>query len=187
MVKGMNIVKKRVSDLIPASYNPRKDLKPQDKEYQKIKKSIEEFGYVEPIIFNAFSGRVVGGHQRLKVLKELGYEEVDAVVIEETEEREKALCIALNKIEGEWDMPLLKDLLQDLDTGALDMELTGFDDFELEQLMTQFHVEDEDLDLEEEKEPKMAKYSVLVHCLDEAGQVETYNKLTEQGYICEMK
>lgn len=183
----VNIVKKKIDDLIPASYNPRKDLQPKDKEYQKIKKSIVEFGYVEPIIYNAFSCRVVGGHQRLKVLKELGYEEVDVVVIEEPEEREKALCIALNKIEGEWDMPLLKDLLQDLDTGALDMDLTGFDDFELEQLMTQFHVEDDDLDMEEEKEPKKAKYNVVVHCLDEAGQIDTYNKLTEQGFICEMK
>lgn len=183
----VNIVKKKIDELIPASYNPRKDLKPQDKEYQKIKKSIEEFGYIQPIIFNAFSNTVVGGHQRLKVLKELGYEEVDAVVIEETEEREKALCIALNKVEGSWDMPLLKDLLQDLDTGALDMELTGFDDWEIEQLMCQFHIQDDDLDVEQEKEPKKAKYSVVVHCLDETEQVETYNKLKEQGYIVEIK
>jgi len=151
----MKIIKKKIDDLLPAVYNPRKDLTPNDKEYQKIKRSIEEFGYVEPIIYNVATNTIVGGHQRLKVLKELGYTEIDVVEIEETEEREKALNIALNKIEGEWDMAALKDLLQDLDTGNLDMALTGFDDWEIEQLMTQFHMEDdpfEDDDFSEDME-----------------------------------
>ncbi len=139
----MNIVKKSIDALLPASYNPRKDLIPDDKEYQKIKRSIEEFGYVEPIIYNVTTNTIVGGHQRIKVLKELGYTEIDVVEIEETEDREKALNIALNKIEGEWDMAALKDLLQDLDTGDIDMDLTGFEEWEMEQLMTQFHVEDD--------------------------------------------
>lgn len=73
----MKIVKKKIEDLRPASYNPRKDLKPGDKEYEKLKKSITEFGYVEPVIYNKRTGIVVGGHQRLKVLKDLGYEEID--------------------------------------------------------------------------------------------------------------
>ena len=64
----MQIEKKNVSQLLPADYNPRKDLKPGDKEYEKLKRSIEQFGYVEPVIWNATTSRVVGGHQRLKVL-----------------------------------------------------------------------------------------------------------------------
>lgn len=73
----MKIVKKKIEDLRPASYNTRKDLKPGDKEYEKLKRSITEFGYVEPVIWNERTGTVVGGHQRLKVLKDLGYEEID--------------------------------------------------------------------------------------------------------------
>ena len=159
----MKVVKKRVDTLLPAVYNPRKDLTPDDREYQKIKKSIEEFGYVEPIIYNVATNTIVGGHQRLKVLKELGYTEIDVVEIEETEEREKALNIALNKIEGEWDMALLKDLLQELDTGEIDMDLTGFEDWEMEQLMTQFHVEDESFEEDDEEDIEaMDKADVMV-------------------------
>lgn len=68
-----------IGQLKPAAYNPRKQLKPGDKEYEKIKNSIQEFGYVEPVIVN-YDMTVIGGHQRLTVLKELGYEEVQCVV-----------------------------------------------------------------------------------------------------------
>ena len=158
----MKIIKKKIDDLLPAVYNPRKDLTPEDKEYQKIKRSIEEFGYVEPIIYNVATNTIVGGHQRLKVLKELGYTEIEVVEIEETEEREKALNIALNKIEGEWDMAALKDLLQDLDTGNLDMALTGFDDWEIEQLMTQFHMEDDPFEDDDFSEEDIEKANTMV-------------------------
>ena len=69
----MQIKKMKVEDLKPADYNPRKKLKPGDKEFEKLKKSIEEFGYVEPIILNERTNTVVGGHQRLEVMKHLGY------------------------------------------------------------------------------------------------------------------
>jgi ParB-like chromosome segregation protein Spo0J len=79
----LDFKKLRISELKPAAYNPRKDLKSGDPEFEKIKNSIIEFGYVEPIIVNSdFS--VVGGHQRIKVLKELGYDEIDCVVIDMT-------------------------------------------------------------------------------------------------------
>jgi len=72
----MEIQKISVERLIPATYNPRKDLKPGDPEFEKLKRSVEEFGYVEPIIWNRRTGVVIGGHQRLKVLQHLGYTEV---------------------------------------------------------------------------------------------------------------
>ena len=101
--KSMLIERKHTADLIPADYNPRKDLKPGDPEYDKLKRSMEQFGYVEPVIWNKSTGRVVGGHQRLKVLMDMGVTEVECVVVEMDEEREKALNIALNKISGDWD------------------------------------------------------------------------------------
>lgn len=67
----MKIEKIKIEKLKPAEYNPRKDLKPEDEEYQKIKKSITEFGYVAPIIVNS-NMTVIGGHQRFKDIKRIG-------------------------------------------------------------------------------------------------------------------
>lgn len=130
----MNIEKISVGELKAALYNPRKDLKPGDAEYEKLKRSIEEFGYVEPVIWNKRTGTVVGGHQRLKVMKDLGYEEVDCVVVDLDEQKEKALNIALNKISGEWDEGLLASLLKDLDNNGYDITFTGFDLAEAQEL-----------------------------------------------------
>lgn len=87
----MLIERKAVTALLPADYNPRKDLKPGDAEYEKLKRSIEQFGYVEPVIWNKVTGRVVGGHQRLKVLIDMGISEVECVVVEMDEEKEKGI------------------------------------------------------------------------------------------------
>jgi len=75
----------------------------------------------------------------------LGIEKVEVSVVDLTPVKEKALNIALNKIQGEWDFPKLKDLLEELDTGGFDIEITGFDNAEIEDLMTQFHVPAEGL------------------------------------------
>ena len=157
----MIIEKRPVEDLQAADYNPRKDLKPGDPEYEKLKRSIEEFGYVEPVIWNKRTGKVVGGHQRLKVLKDLGHTEVDCVVVDLDENREKALNIALNKISGAWDNDLLANLLRDLDQSGFDVTLTGFDLAEAQELfgsgsMENVHEDDFDADsaIEEVAEPK---------------------------------
>jgi len=97
----MNIQKIPAAYLNPAAYNPRKDRKPGDKDYEKLKRSIAEFGYVEPVIWNIRTGNVVGGHQRLKVLVDLGHTEIDCVVVDLDPQREKALNVALNKIQGD--------------------------------------------------------------------------------------
>lgn len=130
----MKIEKLKVDQLLPADYNPRKDLKPGDAEYEKLKRSIEQFGYVEPVIWNKVTGRVVGGHQRLKVLLNMGITEVDCVVVEMDEEKEKALNIALNKISGEWDKDKLSLLIADLQGSDFDLTLTGFDPVEIDAL-----------------------------------------------------
>ena len=133
----MDIRKFRANELNPAAYNPRKNLKPGDKEYEKIKASIERFGFVEPLVVNVRGGlnRIVGGHQRYKVLVELGVVDIDCVVMDCDEQTEKACNIALNKVGGEWDFSTLADLLGELNTGAFDMELTGFSGDELSQMM----------------------------------------------------
>ena len=137
--------KRKLNELVAADYNPRKALTPEDSEYQKIKRSIEEFGYVDPIIINE-DGTIIGGHQRCTVLKDLGYEEVDVVVVSLDKQREKALNIALNKITGEWDELKLKDLLLDLDLGDYDISLTGFEQEDLAELVDNLAVEPEAMD-----------------------------------------
>lgn len=157
----MNIEKKNVKDLFPADYNPRKDLKPGDPEYEKLKRSIEQFGYVEPVIWNEKTGRVVGGHQRLKVLTDMGITEVDVVVVDMDTEKEKALNIALNKISGEWDTEKLALVIADLQGTDFDVSLTGFDPEELEDLFrddVKGGVKEDDFDVEAElKKPTFSK------------------------------
>ena len=150
----MQVSKIPIGQLKPAAYNPRKDLQPGDPEYEKLKRSIQEFGYVEPIVWNKRTGNIVGGHQRYKILLDIGMSEVDCVVVDLDETKEKALNLALNKIQGDWDHLKLKDLLQELDTGEIDLELTGFDMDEIEDLMTQFHVPEEIIEDEVPEPPK---------------------------------
>ncbi len=152
----MEIKNVLVKDIKYAPYNPRKI---SDEVLSKLKRSIEEFGYIEPIVVNKRTMHVVGGNQRLKVLRQLDIKEVQAVIVDLDDTHEKALNIALNKISGEWDLPLLKDLLLEIDTGEIDTEITGFDMPEIEELMNQFHIEGEednfnvDEAVEEIKEP----------------------------------
>jgi len=130
----MEILKLKIKDLIPYEKNPRIDLKPGDEEYEKIKRSIKEFGFVEPIIVNS-DMTIIGGHQRYKVLKELGYEEIECSVVNLDKSKEKALNIALNKITGEWDNEKLECLLKELQDEDYDLYNTGFSAEEVEELL----------------------------------------------------
>lgn len=150
-----------VDALRPAAYNPRKKLKAGDKEYEKIKNSILEFGYVEPIIVN-YDMTVIGGHQRLTVLKELGYTEVQCAEVHiEDENKVKALNIALNKITGTWNEQLLADLIVDLQAADFNTDFTGFEAPEIEQLFSKVHnkdVKEDDFDVEAElQKPTMSQ------------------------------
>ena len=122
--------RRSVDELNPAEYNPRKRLQPGDEEYERLKTSIETFGYVDPIIINA-DGTVIGGHQRLFVLRDLGYSEADVAVVDLSKADEKALNIALNKISGEWDEEKLAAIFADLGADGYDLSLTGYTDDEI--------------------------------------------------------
>ena len=149
-----------IRDLIPAEYNPRKKLKPGDKEYEKIKRSIQEFGYCEPVIVNA-DMTIIGGHQRVTVLQDLGYDEIDCIVIQIDKTKERALNIALNKITGEWNKELLADLIADLQASDFDVTFTGFEPPEIEQLMNAVHdkdIQEDDFDVDAQlKEPTVSR------------------------------
>lgn len=182
----MEIREIRLSELHPASYNPRKKLKKGDKEYEKIKQSLLKFGYVDPIIVNK-DLTVIGGHQRLTVLKDLDYETAKCVIVDLSKEDEKALNIALNKITGQWDDQLLADLLLDLQEADFNLDLTGFEPPEIDDILSNVHdndLSDDDFDVEEElKKPTFSKRGDIwqlgkhrVICGDST-KAETYDQL----------
>ena len=177
-----------VQDLKPAAYNPRKKLKPGDSEYEKIKKSIEEFGFADALVVNK-DMTIIGGHQRLTVAMELGYTEVPCTVVDIDKTREKALNIALNKITGAWDEALLAELLKDIEASGLSPMMTGFEPPEMEQLFNKVasrEVSEDEFDVESElKKPTISKLGDLwnlgrhrVICGDSTGE-ETYKVLME--------
>ncbi len=126
----------KISAIQRAKYNPRKALKPGDPAYDRLKKAVDTFGLVEPLIWNKRTGNLVGGHQRLSIIEARGDSTVEVSVVDLADREEKALNLALNKHSGEWDFATLADVLQELEAGDMDMDLTGFSASELERLMT---------------------------------------------------
>lgn len=132
------LLTKKINEISSAKYNPRKIT---DEAMGRLTKSLAEFGNIQPITWNVRTGNVVGGHQRLKVYKAMGKTEVDVWAVDLDEQKEKAANIALNKLSGEFDMPMLKDILEEIDTGDLDMEITGFGMDEIALMMEDAHPE----------------------------------------------
>lgn len=149
----MDIRKMDINELQAADYNPRVSLEPGMAEYEKLKASLENFGFVETPVWNERTGRLVGGHQRVRVAKDLGYKEIEVSVVDLTEAQEKALNVALNKISGQWDEEKLQELLAELDADML--SLTGFDADELVALLPEDpnDVLEDDEEIEPPEEP----------------------------------
>jgi len=147
----MEIRRIPVSQINPAPYNPRVDLTLDDPEYQKLEKSITTFGYVEPLVWNKRSNTLISGHQRFKILLAQGVAEIEVSVVDLPLAKEKALNIALNKIEGRWDEKKLTMLLSELSQiPDFEVGLTGFEAPEISELLDQYSQtrEDDDFDFD---------------------------------------
>lgn len=140
----------KLSDIKAAAYNPRKQLKPGDADYERLKNSITNFGLVEPVIVNQRNMTLVGGHQRYTILKDLGETETEAIIVDLDEEGEKTLNIALNKIEGGWDNEKLRDILSELPTE--EVEKTSFSKDEIDDLLKDLGGAQEAMDAQIEQE-----------------------------------
>lgn len=123
--------KRKISDLKLAEYNPRQAT---EKEVQDLTASIERFSLADPIIINK-DNQVIGGHFRIRILKEKGIEDVDVRVPDEqlSEDQEKELNLRLNKNLGEWNPDMLANFDEELllDVGFSAAELDNI--FDLEQ------------------------------------------------------
>lgn len=144
----------KLKDIRPAAYNPRVTLKPGDKDYEALKNSLERFGVAEPLIVNETTGNLVAGHQRLNVLKASGATEVEVVLVEMDEDKEKLLNIALNKIDGEWDYKKLEAMFEEIE--ADDIKFTGFSQEELDNLFDEGLPDWDDTGEDKEEQEKEA-------------------------------
>lgn len=149
-IKTLEIRRMKISELKAADYNPRVELQPGDPEFEALKISLEMDGLVLPIIWNEETGNVVGGHQRLTVLRETGEEYADVSVVHMDEKTEKQANIALNRVEGKWDDEKLRDLFAELDTE--DIFSTGFSEAELRAIYPEALDDDPIFDEEEDED-----------------------------------
>lgn len=164
-----NYEKIKLTDISSAEYNPRKI---SEAEQLKLRNSIDTFGVVDPIIINLKNNKIIGGHQRYDTLLDKYmednnfFEELNLIRLGDvgwvfpdtdlkipTEDHEKALNLALNKISGEWDTPKLADLLTELDLSGFGIELTGFDELELDEL---------NINLGDERERESNEYGYII-------------------------
>lgn len=149
-MKESTTVRMNINDLIPADYNPRKI---SVKAFNGLKESIKRFGEMGGIVYNQRTKRLVGGHQRVKALKQLGYKEIEVKVVDMDESEEKMANISLNNesIMGEFDDSQLQKLFDDLSTDLnFDQSIR---DLQLESL---FAPEIED---KAQKKPEEIKYT----------------------------
>lgn len=144
----------KISELKPAAYNPRKI---SDKAYVDLQESLRRFNMLDPLIVNGSAERrntIIGGHQRYRAAKELGFKTVPVVYVDLDEARERELNLRLNRNTGEWDFELLKQL---------DIELlldVGFDDTDLGDIWNDaLEADDDDFD-EEEAVKKAAETNI---------------------------
>lgn len=122
----------KLKDINPAAYNPRVELKEGMDEWEALNNSLGKFGLVVPIIVNERNNTIIGGHQRVAVLKHKGAEEAEAVLLDLDDQREKQLNLALNRTEGRWDFEKLERLLSEMTPE--ERRFTGFLNEEIEEL-----------------------------------------------------
>ncbi|MGL4424297.1 MAG: ParB N-terminal domain-containing protein, partial [Gemmataceae bacterium] len=120
----MNLRTLPIAELLPAANNPRR-ISPAQR--RKLRQSLARFGLVEPLVWNKQTGELVGGHQRLSILQELGQTDVPVVEVDLTRPQQNALNIVLNNAEaqGRFDAGKLRVLLAEL-APLPELEDTGF-------------------------------------------------------------
>ena len=164
----MKIETKLIKDLKPATYNPRQI---STKQYNDLKASVKKFGLVDPIIVNQNGNVVVGGHQRLKICKELKHIEIDCVVLDLSKEEERELNIRLNKNQGQFDMDILAN------------------EFDIDKLVDWgFKHIDLDLNIDKIVDDNIGDSAIITITEEDLIKAkELYNDLKDKGYNVKIK
>ena len=122
-----------IDELRPDPANPRRI---SDDQLEALTKSLQTYGFIQPVLARREDKTVIGGHQRLTAARRLGYKTVPVIFLEITLEQARLLNLSLNKISGDWDNELLSRLLADLaPVEDIDLSLSGFSDDELKKLL----------------------------------------------------
>lgn len=141
-----------ITDLKPFDGNPRQIT---DEEMAKLRRSIAEFGFVDPVIARRSDNLVIGGHQRLIAAKQHGIDEAPVIYIEFSDAKATALNLALNKISGEWDWPKLANVFEELKLDdEFDIEITGFEMKEVDDIFTSLEADQEVIEDEVPEPPE---------------------------------
>ena len=164
----MKVKKIEINKLQPASYNPRQI---STKQYKDLNESIRKFDLCEPIIINK-DMTVIGGHQRLKICKELKYDKVDCVILDLTKEQEKELNIRLNKSGGEWDMDLLSNF-----------EIEELKDWGFKEIELGLNIDK----IDSEEEPSNDNYIITITESDISKANALYKELKDRGLKVKIK
>ena len=165
----MKVEKIQINKLKPATYNPRQISK---KQYNDLKDSIVKFGLVDPIILNK-DLTVIGGHQRLKVCKELKYKDIDCVVLDLTKEEERELNIRLNKSGGSFDLDIL----------ANEFEIEELKDWGFKEIELGLNIDKIDI----EEEPEQDNYIITIIEDDLKKANEIFKELDARGLNVKIK
>ena len=166
----MKVKKIDINKLQPASYNPRQI---STKQYKDLKESIEKFDLVDPIIVNKNGNVVIGGHQRLKVCKDLKHTEIDCVVLDLTKEEEKELNIRLNKSGGEFDLDIL----------ANEFEIEELKDWGFKQIELGLNIDKIDI----EEQPSNDNYIITITEDDISKANAIYKELKDRDLNVKIK
>jgi ParB-like chromosome segregation protein Spo0J len=121
---------------LTAQYNPRR-ISPRAR--ASLKKSLAEFGFLQPLVLNTRTNTLIGGHQRLSIAAELGIAEIPVLEADLDETKEKLANVALNKIKGKWNAEKLEPLFAILEVKKTDIEITGFDQAEAQEIIASLH------------------------------------------------
>ena len=168
----MKIVVKKIKDLKPAEYNPRLLT---SKAEEDIRKSLEIFGFVDPVIINTFEGRenvIIGGHQRVKVWGKMGNTTVPCVELSLNPTLEKELNIRLNANTGSFDWQMLE-----AEFSKEDLLEWGFE-------ANDFPIEKEKTDVTAHERTVGKQFILKVMCKDQSDYDNLKARMESQGREC---
>ena len=176
----MEIVYKKINELKPYENNSRTH---DESQIKQICESIKEYGWTNPVLIDE-KGMIIAGHGRVEAGKKLDIKEVPCIVLSGlTEAQKKAYVIADNKmaLNAGWNEELLKLELESLKELDFNLELTGFEEKELNSIL------EEEKEREDLSDNYFEKYEVIIiKCIDEMSMQETYEKLVSEGYECKL-
>lgn len=140
------------ADIKSIKTDPRNARKHNERNIETIKNSLKTYGQRKPIVVNTNTNTIEAGNGMYQAAKELGWDKIAVVFVDDAQEVATAYGLMDNQsaLISEWDLPTLKDLLTELDDGEVNMDLTGFNSKEIEDLMNQFHIPEDNKDIDED-------------------------------------